>query len=561
MNAPSACIMAPHRGASRHRPSGTPPTHRRLVLALTASLLSLLLSTAAAANDTRPLCSTPHPLFSSHLNLFNGTLPLSRTLVPFPPSSFLDRCPNLNPALGSCCDSASINFTRSFIARFITERHVLTTAFARLTTRSLYTALTNRTLPPHANLSNGQEAALGKVLSYVQGWANASTSCVDHWMAYISSMICLACDPHHSHIVADPFPLLPPRLTLQQSTCSSISAHCAPVLTSFFLQLTPLLQSLVAFVRLTPEYGIGNESSEWQSYEVWLNRVISEMEEELNIDVCRYQQGPRAPTDCHHFVCTGSQPWRPSFDNSPHAFRGVNYAFSLLTLDHLVNVNAYFAYVLCMMRMAFDAQEPYNSEAVLANGCPRAANALHLLFPHLPLTSPITTWDFSYFFHSEPRESSDCRWEYASATFSWPPPHSPLDDSCSMRGYASTVWVNTTSASAAWPAYEVGCAMNLSKVICEVGDAPVPLPPEEVTWVLRVGFVVLVVGGLVLIAVMVLGLSVRYRGLREQRSRQQLRESLSADQAYSAYWTGWTHSSRQEDSAAFHSLDHLDSLK
>ena len=574
--------MTVHLRAGRGRPSRTAPTlprpslfARPLLLSLTTTLLLLVLLTNLASADAaaQPLCSTPHPLFASYLNLFNGTLPLSRSVVPFPPSSFLSRCPNLNATLGSCCNSSSINFTRSFISRFTTQRALLTSLFSSLTTRSLYTALTNRTLPPSANLTSGQELALTRVLSFVQGWANASTSCVDHWMGYIASMLCLACDPHHSHVHSAAFPLLPPRLTLQQSTCASIGSHCAPVLTTFFLQLTPVLQSIVTFMRLTPQYGIGNSTSFWPSYELFLDPVIEEMEMTLNIDLCRYQQGPRLRTDCEHFICTGSQAWRgfPYFDFNtmvPHAFRGVNYALSTLTLDLLLNVNAYFAYMLCMTRVAFDAREPFDPSAVLSNGCPREANSLHLLFPTLSPhpTSPMTTVDFPIYFHSEPRERIDCRADYSSPSFSWPSPQLSLaGDSCSLHGYASTVWLNTTNATAAWPAYEVGCALNLSKVICEVGEAPVPPPPEEVTWMLRVGFVVLVVGALVGIALVVVGMCSRYRGLREQRSRQQLRESLTADQAYSAYWhegTGWTHSAGgEEDAAAFHAFDQLDGHK
>ena len=310
-------------------------------------------------------------MFSSHLHLFNGTFPLARQLVPFPPSSFLSSCPNLSPSEGSCCDAASVNFTAAFIARFTANRARLLHLFSSLTPRSLYTALTNHTLP-HSNLSDAQTIVLSSILTRVRPWVRDAAQCVDHWMGYISSLFCLACDPHHSHYAHNPFPGLPPRLTLQLSTCTSIFEHCFPAMTDILgTQLRALLDDLSLFPDITPEYGVDNPNSPWLSYGMELDEVVRDMPAVINVDLCRYQTRTKTQTDCQHFFCSGSQLWqRPDASNpsilryvdvlTPHAFRGANYALGLLTLDQLVNVNAYFAFILCLLRLGFNAQFPYN---------------------------------------------------------------------------------------------------------------------------------------------------------------------------------------------------------
>ena len=493
------------------------------------------------------LCSSPHPLFASHLNIFNGTFPFSRVPTPFPPSSFLHHCPNLSPSEGSCCDQASVAFTHSFINRFTAARHLLTSSFSSLTPRSLYAALTNRTLHPSRNLTAPQQSALSFVITKARLLVNQSTTCVDHWMAYLTSMLCLACDPRHAHFTRDPFPLLPPRVSLQLSTCSALYSRCGPFLLSLFEELPVLLHALMEFVYATPEYN--TTDAFYLSYDVWLNGAMKMMAADVSIDLCQYRVGAAQPrTDCAHLFCQGGQIWAEASGNRdwgtetvvPHAFRGVNYAESVTSLNALLDVNAYLAFIVCLTRMAFDARAPFNpfmESPAFADGCPREGNVLHHLFPaRYPYASPLSSSAMWEALHGTPREASDCRGSYVSAEFS-APRRSEASDSCNLNGFAATRWVNTTNDTAAWPAYHVGCRLNLSSLICEVG---VPAADggdgEGVDGVLRMGFIVLVCAGLLGLAGVALGLWRRMRGLREERSRDQLSEALNPEH----YWDGWT---------------------
>ena len=500
-------------------------------------------------------------MFASHLNLFNGTMPLSDKPVPFPPSSFLSSCPNLNPSEGSCCNAASVNFTVSFIERFTSNRARLLSSFSSLTVHSLYTALTNHS-SPHVNLTVNQTAILQSILTKLKPWVTDAFHCVDHWMGYVSSLFCLACDPHHSHYAHNPFPGVPPRLTLQLSTCTSIFSACFPAMSDLLgQQLKVLLDSLQAFVYETPEYHTSNYSSAWWSYGMPLYEVAKEMPSVLNIDLCNYAAHGQVFTDCQRAFCTGSQLWQKPDSYSPsgfrfvdtvtpHAFRGANYAQGLLTLDQLVNVNAYFAFILCLLRLGFNAQADYDSFARHADGCPRSANALHLLFgSEWEATSPMTSAYFDEGVHGYPREATDCRVDYASSIFTYPA-RPDVADTCQLSGYATPVWVNTSNAAQAWAGYEVGCRLNLSKVICGVGDAPPGPEVEGLTETLRVGFIVLVVGGLVGLGGTVVGLGWRFRKTREQRSREQLREALNPAEDWNG-WSGWPTGDGEEDTAAF----------
>ena len=500
-------------------------------------------------------------MFKSHLNLLNATFPLSPTPVPFPPSSFLPSCPNLSPSVGSCCNATSVNFTRAFISRFTSIRARLNSSVSALNTSSLYTALTNHTLPPGVVLTSAQQQNLSTVIRYIQSWAAQGGTCVDHWMAYISSLFCLACDPHHStspYYEANPFPGVPPRLFLQQSTCTSIFSQCAAVMLSFLEDLPPLISALEAFMHATPSYNSVNITSWYSTYAWPFDQARLSMEATYNIDICRYQL-PHQPqrTDCQHFFCIGSQLWREPDPYSPmgdrvdtetaHAFRGMNYAQGVLTMDDFVNVNAYFAFIICVMREAFAAQAPWGWNDRHSDGCPRDANVIDLLFPGVwDMGSPVSSAALPLVLHGSPRESSDCRVDYLSSVFTYPS-RANVHDSCNLNGYAGTVWVNTTEVGVAWPAYQVGCAMNLSKVICDVGDSPsLPVIPG-LTWMLRVGFIVLVAGGLVGIGVVVGGLTWRCKRRRRERSRAQLSESLMGEQ-----WGGWNAwPNGEEDTAAF----------
>ena len=185
-----------------------------------------------------------------------------------------------------------------------------------------------------------------------------------------------------------------------------------------------------------------------------------------------------------------------------------------------------------------------------ADGCPRDADALHLLFgAEWEASSPMSSAYFTGSVHGFPRESSDCRADYTSSVFTYPP-QADAGDTCQLNGYASPVWLNSSNAALAWPAYDVGCRLNLSKVICQLGDAGPGPVVERLTEALRVGFIALVVGGLVGLGGVVGGLGWRYRRSRERRSRQQLREALNPAEEWSG-WSGWTGEEGDEDPAAF----------
>jgi len=217
-----------------------------------------------------------------------------------------------------------------------------------------------------------------------------------------------------------------------------------------------------------------------------------------------------------------------------HAFRGLNYGYNSRTLDRLMDINAYFAFAVCMLRQGYNNTadtSPFDVE--FGDGCPQNANILNLLFPSV---FPYVAVDSSYYFeydwaHDQPRELNclDCDEQW------WPSrcgdgKNQRNNETCDFNGLARTVWSNDGNNS--WQAYKIGCQLNFSRVICDLSDDPTPPKDAGVAPLLRLMFVVMVCVCIAVLLLVFAALCRRYRKLRDERIMSQLVDSLDSDR----YW-------------------------
>ena len=373
-------------------------------------------------------------------------------------------------------------------------------------------------------------ATLQSLSSLLHRWANASVTCVDHWMSYIVSSFCLACDPLHSFVLTD-MPWLPPVLLLHESVCPAVYSRCAPLFLHVFAELPELFHLLLAFFSVTPAYAANENSRFFGDYLNWTASLASL---HINPDLCLHGD----VTDCQHFFCVGSTvegAWGEMLEQ--HAFRGLNYGFNSRTLSSFMDLNAYLAFAVCLLRIAAsNTSADIWSGSTYPDGCLTNGNLLHLLapavFPYQPVDS---SRDVQIWIHDEPRDPDCCPWgwqegqegdgeEELAAEPSLAVP-SYCSSSCDWNGMARTVWSNSTRRG--WPAYDVGCSLNLSRHICELPDWSPPPPPSPtgVSALSRLLFVATVSVCLTVLLLVTGILCLRFRKSREERSATQLVDS------------------------------------
>ena len=518
-----------------------------------------------ATNFTVPACSAPHPLFAEPLNiLFNFTFPTTSSLQPFPDGSFLHHCPNLNASQSSCCDDESVQFAQIVVDSYVDLRTRLSDGLTQLTIADLYSVLTgaagtnttdgtNSTAGLH--LSADQLSVLTSVMEVVQLWGAGALNCSDHWMSYLTSTFCLACDPLPSYwLQFDPYGT--PFFPLQQSACTAIFQHCSHLFVDFFELLPPLLAQLQLWPASTPAWY--NVSAEWwSSYSDKLSYIAEKASLEINIDLC--SNGGDKP-DCSHLFCDGSSDRLDQW--YPHAFRGLQYGADSRSLHFVLDAHAYIASMVCTLRVAYNASSGYDETNYggRSDGCTANTNLLNLLLPRQFGLSPVLSSSCVPGFYHQPNENDvhSCtapRWCW------WDPPaqhttHAPLygadgldgslgpvagapqpvayassvyDELCDTRGFAYPLWLNTTRLDEAWPAYQVGCQLNLSRHICQL--PPLPTPPRGVEEVVDALFhrlfVVVVAVGLSVLLCALGWLCRRYRVERVERLEARVADERS----------------------------------
>ena len=504
---------------------------------------SLPASTGSSSNSSNvPVCSSPHPLFARPLNIFsNSTFPISSSLQPFPAGSFLHHCPNLNSSVGSCCNQQSVQFAAVMVDTYLDRRNRLSDGLAQLTLADLYYVLTgaarsNATANTSAaanstaglDLSSAQTILLNSLMQVVQLWGNGAINCSDHWMSYLTSTFCLACDPESRYYTKTDDPYYEPFFHLQDSVCSSIYSHCSSSLLNFFEHLPPLLSLLETWPLVTPN-GYNLSADWWSTYSFALTEVANTAKMEINIDLCDVggEQSPHA--DCSRIFCYGGLDHDQKF--FPHAFRGLQYGADSRTLHFILDAHAYISNMVCTLRMGFNASGEYDAQdyADRSDGCPDAANLLHLLFPRQFEMSPILSSSCVSAVYHQPTEGSIlgctvpkwCWWDDAPASSdttlatgrqqsslnqSTVAGYSYYDELCDTNGLTWPLLHNTTDLDVAWPAYQVGCQLNFSRHICQLPPLPLPPPPAIVEVVdelfHRLFIVVVAVGVSVLLCVL-----------------------------------------------------------
>ena len=519
-----------------------------------------------ASNSSAPYCSIPHPLFASPLNIFaNTTFPIASTLQPFPAASYLHHCPNLNSTVGSCCDEQSVQFAERVVDAYLDRRTRLSDGLTNLTVADLYyvltgaprtnvTAATNMTA--HLNLTTAQQQTLSTMLAVVQSWGVGAMNCSDHWMSYLTSTFCLACDPLPRYFNQTVNPNWAPQFHLQESVCSSIFAHCSSLFFDFFEHLPQLLLLLQRWPSETP--GGYNLSTEyWASYDTALQNVANRAPLELNIDLCEVGGSGHQHSDCSRLFCEGSFDHEGEF--FPHAFRGLQYGVDSRTLHFVLDAHAYLANMVCTLRIGYHATSWYGAEnyANRTDGCPASANLLNLLFPTQFELSPILSSSCVNGYYHEPTEAEIgwctvpqwCFWEasapietalwadrYDGNTLNQSAAVEPYDyeyELCDTNGLAWPYWSNTTDLEVAWPAYEVGCRLNFSRHICQLPALPPPPPPDIVDVVdalFHQLFVVLVAVGLTVLLCVFVCLCRRYRVERAERLEARVADERSGSE-------------------------------
>jgi len=432
---------------------------------------------------------------------------------------------------------------------YLDRRTRLSEGLSQLTTAGLYRVLTGAPLgnetgdvysTAELRLSADQLAVLTAVMEVVQLWGVGAINCTDHWMSYLTSTFCLACDPLPSYWTQlDPH--TPPFLILQQSVCTSIYSHCSSLFLDFFELLPPLLAELQRWPGLTSGYNMS--AAWWSSYSSRLELVANKVSLEINIDLCA--DGSSKP-DCSDIFCFGSvdraEQWYP------HAFRGLQYGADSRTLRFVLDAHAYIASMVCTLRLAYNASGAYeegNYEG-RSDGCPLGGNLLNLLFPRQFDLSPVLSSSCVDGSLHEPNERDVrwclapkwCWWKADPATADTVPPmseagygsftsfsaapysDSAVDELCDMNGFTFPWWLDNASLAEAWPAYAVGCQLNLSRHICQLPPLPPPPPPdvvEEVDELFHRLFVPVVGVGLSLLLCALACLCRRYRLERVER--------------------------------------------
>jgi len=464
-----------------------------------------------------------------------------------------------------------MRFAESVVDAYLDRRNRLSDGLAQLTLADLYYALTGaaRTNGTAAhsdtaalNLTAQQRASLSTMMEVVQLWGVGAVNCSDHWMSYLTSTFCLACDPLPRYFTDPPDSHSRPWLHLQSSACSSIYSHCSALFIDFFQRLPQLLALLQAWPAATPA-GYNTSAAWWASYDGALTAVASLARVELSIDACSVFDGHHSRTDCQQLFCDGSADVYGLY--YPHAFRGLQYGVDSRTLHFLLDAHAYIANMVCTLRLAFNATGFYGEHKYeeRTDGCPVSANLLNLLFPRQFAVTPVRSSSCVDEYYHVPTEADVdscalppprwCAWRQqphhtavdpAALTRDWPHvgrlnASAAADDSysddeydelCDTNGLTWPAWHNTTDVEVAWPAYEVGCRLNLSRHICQL--PPLPLPPpaaivEVVDELLRRLFIVTVAVGCTVLLCVLACLCRRYRVERVERLEAQVADERS----------------------------------
>ena len=533
-------------------------THAQHAFSPSAPFLTATSQPLNVSNGSTAFCSTPHPLFAGPLNiLFNSTFPTSPTLQPFPAASFLHHCPNLNSSTGSCCDQHSVRFAQTVVDVYVDMRNRLSDGLAQLTLVDLYYTLTgatrtnatgNANSTAHLNLTAGQVELLTTVLEVVQLWGAGAVNCSDHWMSYLTSTFCLACDPYPRYWNNTIFPDQPPLFYLQRSTCTSIYPHCSALFINFFSRLPQLLLLLQKWPAATP-VGYNLSTEWWDSYDHALGNVAYMATMELTINLCEIGDEHHPHADCSVLFCEGGMDLDK--DYFPHAFRGLQYGLDSRTLHFVLDAHAYIANMICILRLGYNATDWYQVEpppAERTDGCPVSSNLLNLLMPHLFEPSPILSSSCVNSFYHQPTEAGVnwcpvpkwCWWDAAATTNTANTTTTTVDsydgssgqyELCDDNGLAWPWFHNTTSRDIAWPAYEVGCSLNLSRQICQLPPLPVlPLPRDVVDALFHRLFVLVVAVGLAVLLCVLACLCRRYRVERAERLEARVADERSGSE-------------------------------